>query len=1341
MKHSAILLLLALPTASQAADSFVPQASFSVVGSSIVAMDQDAAGNLYVLALAQGAQVVPGTPAPYTVTSYAAPSMSPELSFSVSITTPLAFAVEANGTVDILDTGNGLTLTRYNNAGTQLAQTSRIQPYLSSFYAGAIDKANGAFYISYRSAVTQATGDFSFNILYYVGEVSKYSFSGQLQGMFALPGRTTISTTCYTPSLMSVDAQSTLWIGDQICDQVLAYNSAGTLTQDFPLIYTAYPRDIWPGPSGNVFVTESICDVNGCPHLQTYEFNSAGAQQTSFPSSSIVGETWDSRTLYMASYSANTLQRYILDAAPTAPVPSAPQGTVTQHPAAASLSWQAASDSDGDPILYSVFLGTAVGQLAYAGSTTQTSFVTSPLAFNKPYYWQVAAQDSYMGLPMLTSTSAVASFALNFIDSPPGSFGVLSGTGTVVTRSTTATFGWTPAADVYGDSITYTLTWQSAGQPANVVATGGTSVPVGNLAFGAPVTWSVTACDPYGACTPMTGGTQTYEAVFLDLPPTPPSVTGGTGIIFEHTLSPSASLAWTTTTNPQGDPIGYKLSFGTDVNALSLAQNGTQTSYSLGGISFGTTYYWQVTAYDPYGGTGTTPTQSVVVQLQNNPPGAFAVLTGTGTLFTRATAQLLSWTPSVDPDGDTVTYEVDLGTSPSALSPVQTSTATTYSLGFQFGTTYYWQVIARDGYGGATPSGVQSFLPLFLNPPPTVPANQTKTGTIPYHGFNPALSFFWGPSTDSEGDAFIYSISFGTDSSRMVTVSSAPLGYTISNLPLNQAIYYQIVATNIYGASSPSPVNWVFFQFTNNPPGPFDVVAATGTVYTRQTSATLAWTSATDPEGDPVSYGVLTGTSPAALTLLTTTPKTTAVLSNLTFGTTCYWRVDAYDGFGGTTTVNEGTQSLLYLFYNPAPPAPAISAGTGALPEHALSAQVPLSWSAVQDAAGDPTDYVVYVGTSASSLAPVQSSTQTSFAVPGAAFGTTYYWQVSAQNPYGGASTTTVSAVTPLFKNNPPGAFAVVSGTGTLLARTTTQVLTWGQSIDPDGDSVSYALSLSTNPASLAVVQASTATSYALAFAYGTTYYWSVSAFDGFGGTTPVTGGVQSFLPVFLDPAPLPVQLAPQPVIATMRGSASVSWQQVTNAVGDPVSYTVYLGDSAGALAPFAQIMPQSVGGTSSANVRMLVYSPQGEVAVAGSTITLTLSPLDYYRTYFVRIQATDPFGATSYSPVQTFTLGTLNGFPAAYNYPNPFNPLRGGTNLVFNAPPSGYAKATVEVYSEWQDLLFRQDYFNLPPGVSQVPFSGRDRYGRPFFNGSYICRVRFSNPDDQVIFYLLVVK
>ncbi|MEK7745062.1 MAG: hypothetical protein AAB576_00160, partial [Elusimicrobiota bacterium] len=78
---------------------------------------------------------------------------------------------------------------------------------------------------------------------------------------------------------------------------------------------------------------------------------------------------------------------------------------------------------------------------------------------------------------------------------------------------------------------------------------------------------------------------------------------------------------------------------------------------------------------------------------------------------------------------------------------------------------------------------------------------------------------------------------------------------------------------------------------------------------------------------------------------------------------------------------------------------------------------------------------------------------------------------------------------------------------------------------------------------------------------------------------------------------------------------------------------------------------------------------------------------------------------------------------------------------IVFNAPPSGYARAMVSIYSELQDLLFRREYTGIPPGISEVTFDGRDRNGRSFFNGSYICHVRFEGPDDKETFYLMVVK
>jgi len=105
---------------------------------------------------------------------------------------------------------------------------------------------------------------------------------------------------------------------------------------------------------------------------------------------------------------------------------------------------------------------------------------------------------------------------------------------------------------------------------------------------------------------------------------------------------------------------------------MPLVQNSTQTTYALEAMSLGTTYYWQVAAYDPYGGVGTTSTQTILVELQDTPPQPFAVLTGTGTLATRATSQLLSWAAAVDTDGDTVTYELDLSTNPAALAPSRT---------------------------------------------------------------------------------------------------------------------------------------------------------------------------------------------------------------------------------------------------------------------------------------------------------------------------------------------------------------------------------------------------------------------------------------------------------------------------------------------------------------------------------------------------------------------------------------------------------------------------------------------------------------------------------------------
>ena len=1064
--------------------------------------------------------------------------MTPELSFNVSITTPLAFAVEANGTVDIVDAGNGLTLSRFNNAGTLLSQAARIQPYGASYYTGAIDKANSAFYVSYKNSVIQETGDFSFKILYYVGAITKYNFSGQQQSSFDLPGRTTISTTCYTPSLMTVDAQSTLWIADQVCDQVLTYNTAGTLGQDFPLVYTAYPRGIWPAPSGNVFVTESVCDSNACPHLVTYEYSSGGAQQTSFAANSQLGQSWDSRTLYMASTTGSTLQRFILDQRRRRP--SRP-GSGHRDPARRASNGELAGGQRfrrrRDPLLD-----------LYRPKP-------EPIGFR----WKHDADLLRQLGAELRRELFLGGHGAGFLHEPADAdldqrhrqlhAELPEQPARKFRRRRRDGNGRHPehVGDVYLDACR-----RSRRRPGDLhrdLAGGRTGVrdrddDRGELHHGQRTGLRHVRHLVGEGLRPVRGvhaderGTQTYEPIFENLPPPAPAITGGTGVTSEHTLTPSASLSWSTSIDPDGDPVSYRLYLGTNPGALTLAQDSSQTSYALGGMTFGTTYYWQVSAYDPYGGVGTTPTQSLLVQLQNNPSAAVHDHHGNrdrGDTRHRRSFSLgpRPWTRTAMPSPTRLT----LRPIPRRLRPCRPRRPRATS-DFQIGTTYYWQVIARDGFGGATSSGLQS---LFRS---SATRRRQCRPINPRRGRSPTTALL--PRTRSSGesstDPTAIRSSTASPTARTpatwLSVSSAPLGYTLTNLPLNQAIYYQIVATDIYGASSPSPVNWVYYQFADNPPGPFDVVGTTGTVFTRQTSANLyldavhrsrrrfrqlrrvgghravgtrapgrhdedlrtffrTWRS-----GRPITGAWTPMTASAARR-----PSPRALQACCTYSTTrrrpCRWSFKARQSFPSTPWSRK-SRCPGRPFRTPTATPSTMSSMSGLRP--------PASRGSIEHAdelRSSPTRFWARLTTGRSARrTPTAARARRRF---------------KPRRPF--------SRTTRRERSPWPGNRDACS------RERRSQVLAWGASVDPDGDAVSYALSVSTNPARLAVVQASTATSLPLGFTFGTTYYWSVSAFDGFGGTTTITGGTQSLLPTFFDQAPMVVQIPLKPVVSTMRDS------------------------------------------------------------------------------------------------------------------------------------------------------------------------------------------------------------
>ena len=547
MKNLAtVLLILALP-GPLFAGGYIPQASFGVSLSSIAGLDADSVGNLYALGLQSGSTS-------YRVASYSTPDLGALLSFDTGLSSPTAFAVEGTGVVDILDGANGFLLKRFTNVGGLVGQsTFSLGGVTPNFYSAAIDKQNRIVYVAYQytyhpiypqclgcggpSTVTRA-------------QINQYDLQGNSLLAWSMPGADYQHGTCYTPTALAVDPQGNLLVGDAACGMILKFSgtgnqlsavSAGSWTNNFS------PRSLWTDVGSNVYVS-----LPGT----VAKLGSDGSYQTSFAADAASGQAWDGRILYLIAPSPR-VRRFVFDGPPTVPAESAPLGMVVQHSSAAVLSWQAANDPDSDPLLYTVYLGTAPGQLSPAGSTDQASFTTSPLAFGVTYYWQVVGQDSYRGLPLLQTQAPVVGFNLNLLNRAPGAFNVLSGAGTAVTRTPSVQLAWQGAADPDGDSVAYDLFWSTSpalGAPA--LTTMDTARSFSGLAYGATYYWSVRARDGYGAATWLSGGTpQTFTLVFKNSPPTAPSLQTTASAYSLHTSTPAIALSWLPSTDPDGDPV------------------------------------------------------------------------------------------------------------------------------------------------------------------------------------------------------------------------------------------------------------------------------------------------------------------------------------------------------------------------------------------------------------------------------------------------------------------------------------------------------------------------------------------------------------------------------------------------------------------------------------------------------------------------------------------------------------------------------------------------------------------------------------------------------------------
>jgi hypothetical protein len=352
------------------------------------------------------------------------------------------------------------------------------------------------------------------------------------------------------------------------------------------------------------------------------------------------------------------------------------------------------------------------------------------------------------------------------------------------------------------------------------------------------------------------------------------------------------------------------------------------------------------------------------------------------------------------------------------------------------------------------------------------------------------------------------------------TVDKAAAGPTSWSLPnaLNDNTRYW---WRVRGYDGKSDSLWNYGQFFvnqfNNPPNNFQLLSPRSGAELSASRQMLTWASATDKEGDAVTYSVYVYTNSAASTVVTSATNlpsapnginTWQAGTGLKAGTTYYWRVVARDALGAETS----TPAQPFLVGTNVPPAQAsiMAPVDGAT---VTSNSVDLTVAASADSEGDAVQYEFELDSDpgfqsadkrSSGLVPGGGST-VKYTAANLREDTWYYWRVRAADSHGDAGWSAGRFFVNAHNDAPALPGARNPGNGAWVA-SLQPVFDVAPAVDPEGDAVRYVFQISSQAAEAGViVGGSSATPNwvaSQALADGATYWWRYRVADAAGATS-----------------------------------------------------------------------------------------------------------------------------------------------------------------------------------------------------------------------------------------------
>jgi fibronectin type 3 domain-containing protein len=610
--------------------------------------------------------------------------------------------------------------------------------------------------------------------------------------------------------------------------------------------------------------------------------------------------------------------------------------------------WTAVTDSGvGGVEYYCEYddLGNFASPNGDSGWTTALEYNFTGLQENRWYYYHVKARDA------LGQESAWSARIFARQDNSPPTVPTMTGE-PAWTPGTTNTVSWSASADTGGIwQITYQVEIDTDTNFNPPLQTSpwitSRSYTFTGLQDGVTYYYHVRAQD--GLLQESTWSAMVASTQDAAPPPAPTMASEP-----EFTQGTSNTVSWTPVTDNSGGTVSYRVYASlSSVFATTEGDSGWRTTatWTFGGLTDGSTYYYRVKARDQFGQEGAWSNIVSSTQDGTAPTGYSMVAEPT---YTAGLSNTVYWNSGTDAASGGVEYwcEADddwLFRSPHGNSGWTTSLEHTFT-GLNENVWYYYRVQARDAVGNTGGWSTRTWSRQDNSPPST----PVMTALAPWTQ-GTAVPVSWSASSDIGG---IGQITYKAQYSSSATFSPA-LGeslwqsertFTFSGLQDGQTYYFRVRAKDGLDHES-GWSSWVSTTMDSQaPPAPF---LATEPPFTQGTTNTLSWTEVTDSGIGNEEYEIQASTV-ATFTAIAASSgwisTTSHTFTGLTDGTLYYYRVHARDGLrqeGPWSNVERSTQD------DTAPPQPTITAE----PTYTPGTENTIHWGAVIDGASGGVEY------------------------------------------------------------------------------------------------------------------------------------------------------------------------------------------------------------------------------------------------------------------------------------------------------------------------------------------------------------------------------------------------